>query len=47
MKKIIMLVLVSLITVLALVYALWDVDFHELGCYPAGTTGLFFRFCFL
>lgn len=31
MKKIIILVVVSLITLLALIYALWDVDFHELG----------------
>jgi len=36
MKKIVMLVVVSLITVLALVYALWDVDFHELGRLLAG-----------
>ena len=31
MKRIIMLVVISLITILALIYALWDIDFHELG----------------
>lgn len=36
MKKIVMLVVVSLTTVLALVYALWDIDFHELGRLLAG-----------
>jgi len=31
MKKVLVLTVISLITILMLVYALWDVDFHDLG----------------